>query len=428
MEILDDLKANLRQLNASDEALISWHFPVKENNLLAWLQAQTQFPQLYFSDKDDQAETAILGCAWQTDSAEIPLALKDVTLYGGQGFDPRSQWPEFGHCRFILPRLKLTRQGKHVVLTCYLCTLSQDLAAEVNDCLALLDKLQQKSPQQWQAPGVALRADSPTFEQWQQQVNTVCSSEFQQHTAKVVLSRCTELTCHQPVDPFSLLARWQTLNANCFQFLFRWHDGPAFIGCTPERLYLRSGARLTTEALAGTMARGESSQEDETISHDLLHDPKIHRENQLVLDDILHHLNSVCLDVGIDKIGVLKLNRILHLKQRIHAYLKSEVEDQHLLNAMHPTPAVGGTPRHAALDFIAEQEPYARGWYAGAIGMLSRKQSHFAVAIRSALVQGNSVKLFAGAGIVKGSEPESEWQELNNKIATVYSLLEPTWR
>lgn len=84
---------------------------------------------------------------------------------------------------------------------------------------------------------------------------------------------------------------------------------------------------------------------------------------------------------------------------------------------------MGGAPREAALAFIRENEPYERGWYAGACGMLSRETSEFAVAIRSARIQPGSVTLFAGAGIVAGSEPVAEWAELDNKIANVLSLL-----
>ena len=172
------------------------------------------------------------------------------------------------------------------------------------------------------------------------------------------------------------------------------------------------------------MPRGDTRVDDEALSHTLLNDPKIKHENQLVLDDILARLNRVSLDVGLDQIGILKLNHVQHLKQRIHAYLKPDASDHDLLSALHPTPAVGGTPRASALAFIQQYEPYRRGWYAGAIGVLSQQHSQFAVAIRSALIQHNKITLFAGAGIVKGSVSALEWQELEDKIATPLSLLQ----
>ena len=112
-----------------------------------------------------------------------------------------------------------------------------------------------------------------------------------------------------------------------------------------------------------------------------------------------------------------------HLKCDIEAELKPGVCDWQLLAALHPTPAVGGAPREAALAFIRECEPHDRGWYAGACGMLSRETSEFSVAIRSARIRGSRISLFAGAGIVAGSEPAAEWAELDNKIANVLSLL-----
>ncbi len=139
--------------------------------------------------------------------------------------------------------------------------------------------------------------------------------------------------------------------------------------------------------------------------------------------DILSRLAQLTTDATLTEPRILKLRLLQHLKCDIEAELKPGVCDWQLLEALHPTPAVGGAPREAALAFIRENEPYERGWYAGACGMLSRETSEFAVAIRSARIRGQRVTLFAGAGIVAGSEPAAEWAELDNKIANVLSLL-----
>ncbi len=405
-----------------DDDFISLRMPTSKLNLLAWLQTQTLFPKLYWSDKDDQAEVAALGICHSLQN--LPELDGQARYYGGIGFQPEtSSWPEFGHSRFILPRLEVRRQGKIYELICNLYPARSSLQEELNQALSLTSQIQLSAPIGEINNPILSRQDNPTKHQWNRLVEQVISPEFQQTTAKVVLSRQTQLTCRDTINPWQLLQNWQSLNANCFQFVFQFSKQQSFIGCSPERLYLRSGARLTTEALAGTTARGRNTEQDEKLADELLCDPKIKRENALVLNDILTRLNKVSLDVGLDPVGVLKLKSVQHLKQRIHAYLRPEINDPELLDELHPTPAVGGTPKQNALDFICRNETYHRGWYAGAVGYLSTEQSEFSVAIRSALIQDRQIKLFAGAGIVAGSIPELEWQELDNKINTVLTLL-----
>jgi menaquinone-specific isochorismate synthase len=107
----------------------------------------------------------------------------------------------------------------------------------------------------------------------------------------------------------------------------------------------------------------------------------------------------------------------------INAKLNAQTNDAHLLHNLHPTPAVGGSPKLPALQFINDKEYYNRGWYAGTVGYLRVDKSDFSVAIRSALLSDNKIKLFAGAGIGIGSIADQEWQELENKIHTILDIL-----
>ena len=122
---------------------------------------------------------------------------------------------------------------------------------------------------------------------------------------------------------------------------------------------------------------------------------------------------------------LIKLSFFNKKKENIFAnmLLTKKTQDSHLLHKLHPTPAVGGIPKLPALQFINDNEPYNRGWYAGAVGCISEHESDFSVAIRSALISENCIKLFAGAGIVTGSIAEQEWQELDNKIQTILTIL-----
>jgi len=226
-----------------------------------------------------------------------------------------------------------------------------------------------------------------------------------------------------PLCPWSLLTQWARHAQECFHFGFQFSPEQSFIACSPERLYRREQCHLFTEALAGTIRRSGDEATDAALAAELLADSKNRLENRLVHADILSRLAPLTTDATLTEPRILKLRLLQHLKCDIEAELKPGVCDWQLLAALHPTPAVGGAPREAALAFIRESEPYDRGWYAGACGMLSRETSEFSVAIRSARITAQGISLFAGAGIVAGSEPAAEWAELDNKIANVLSLL-----
>jgi menaquinone-specific isochorismate synthase len=112
----------------------------------------------------------------------------------------------------------------------------------------------------------------------------------------------------------------------------------------------------------------------------------------------------------------MKLARGRHLRSKVHGTLREGVTDAVLLDALHPTPAVGGHPRDEALEEIRALETFDRGWYAGPVGWIGAEDSEFAVGIRSGLVRGGTLALFSGAGIVAGSVPDEEWAEIEQKI------------
>jgi menaquinone-specific isochorismate synthase len=122
----------------------------------------------------------------------------------------------------------------------------------------------------------------------------------------------------------------------------------------------------------------------------------------------------------------LKLDHVQHMVTRFRGSLKEDVGDDALLTALHPTPAVGGYPVDGALDRIFRLEPHDRGWYAGPVGWIGADKAGFAVAIRSGLVENDRLTVFAGAGIVKGSDPDREWVETGHKMASLLSLFERT--
>ncbi|OCA63280.1 isochorismate synthase [Aeromonas piscicola] len=425
----------LRHGNAS--GFVRLRVAIEVGSFLGWLAAQTLYPRIYWHARGhDKPEYVALGCIRELTRPQDIQQVCEHTgqphddsprYYGGLAFDPAQPgWQGFGPCRFVLPRMELVRRGECVSLCLNLWLTDGNLDAELQAAEAALAALQPEAllpalqPHSWQ------RQDCPGPTQWQTLVERVTAPDFQAHTPKVVLSRESLLSRQLHDDhicPWSLLAQWAQHAQDCFHFGFQFSPEQSFISCSPERLYRREGSHLFTEALAGTIRRSGDEATDAALAAELLADSKNRLENRLVHADILSRLAPLTTGASLTEPRILKLRLLQHLKCDIEAELKPGVCDWQLLDALHPTPAVGGAPREAALAFIREFEPHDRGWYAGACGMLSRETSEFSVAIRSARVTAQTITLYAGAGIVAGSEPAAEWAELDNKIANVLSLL-----
>ncbi|GIU26709.1 isochorismate synthase [Shewanella colwelliana] len=415
--------------------------PVCPLPTIAWLASQPCYPRIYWRGRDTQEEVAAIGSCKDfifedaVDDNQLSLAYQqqralstnqDIRYYGGVAFDRDTDcWPEYGKAHFVLPRLELRRSGHDYKLVINLNIENEEIEQERQNALQALQQLASPSP--LSPPNkihLLSRSDRPDHRRWTELVNQVTHEKFIKQTPKVVLSRLTQLEINEKVDPWMLLASWQGRNQNSFQFGFQFSPDSAFISCTPERLYRRRQRELFTEALAGTTTRGLNEEEDAMLAQQLLDDSKNSHENQLVRKHIVDALTPLSNYLGADESPkVFKLSHIQHLHRAIRAELKGGVNDFQILQALHPTPAVGGLPKESAINFIRQREGYTRGWYAGACGYFNKHESEFAVAIRSALIEPGRINLFAGAGIVSGSEPDAEWHELENKLATILSIL-----
>nr|WP_233132591.1 isochorismate synthase [Paraferrimonas haliotis] len=408
---------------------------------LAWLACQTQLPKVYWQSRGHNEECAAIGeCRQYVFTGPVsPEQLdavyqelrnqshgQDTRYYGGCAFDLSvPSWDDFGRARFVLPRLEVRRNGQEYRLLLNLDGLTNDWSHELKQASQAINQIQPArplpAPKKYPLLG---RSDLPNYSRWCELVAQVTHPEFVSNTPKVVLSRISQLQLAEAVDPWSLLALWQGRNPNSYQFAFQFADNNCFISCSPERLFKRRINELSTEALAGTTTRGNSDEEDKALAEALLKDSKNSHENQLVAQHIIDSLTPLSQYIGADETpSLFKLNRIQHLHRSITAEIKPQVNDLQLLLALHPTPAVGGLPRASAMSYIRQQEGYRRGWYAGACGYFGKDHSEFSVAIRSALIANSKISLFAGAGIVQGSNADAEWNELENKLATILSLL-----
>lgn len=249
----------------------------------------------------------------------------------------------------------------------------------------------------------------------------IAAGEFQ----KIVLARTRTVVAPEPLHPLRMLNGLRERFPECYAFSVANGRGQSFIGATPERLARVSRGILETEALAGSAPRGGSASEDARHGGALLRSEKDRREQRLVLESICRRLAPLGLQAEFPAEPMLrKLANVQHLLTPVRAALPDGVRLLDVLARLHPTPAVGGSPRAAAVARIRELEGFSRGLYAGALGWLNaRGGGEFFVGLRSALIDGAAARLFAGAGIVAGSDPAAELAETDLKFRALLSAL-----
>lgn len=385
---------------------------VEESLLLGWLKSQNRhFPHFFFEKRDENQTIATIGAVKifsSLEEAQIFVQSTSLSLIGGIQFE--------GICQFVLPRLMLVKNSQN--LTAYLTLNLSEQAVDFTEFFTELNSTSLVQNYQISAPQSAC-----TFEQWKANIEQAIIQIKSGDLRKVVLANATQLTFENLISAYDLVEQSRAINLGCYHFLWAENAQNAFVGSTPERLYYRNGNQLFTEALAGTVAVSDNPIETEQNAQWLLKDAKNIYENQLVVEDIEGHLNAYVEAFEVHLPEIKRLHNVQHLRRRIEAILKADVLDQDCLRQIHPTAAVAGLPRAKAKQFIAENEPFKRGWYAGTLGIFNPQEAEFCVTLRSAKIEHNQLTLYAGAGIVKESEPVSEWQEIERKSQALAKLL-----
>ncbi|GAD80328.1 isochorismate synthase [Vibrio ezurae] len=397
--------------------------PVEEvctDSVLPWMENQPLFPKFYWQSRDTTEEVVALGQARTFNEINPAYSMLNhkQRIWGGYAFPYKDNKGRCLSSFFFLPHIELVRRNQDWFLA---ANLMEDRDA-VRRAVYLLcaDTL----PLPNSLPAVKNVTHTPRKALWNNTVELALQAITTTELKKVVLARQTTIKLDSALKGVELLALSRKQNRHSFHFLLQLEQGHSFIGSTPERLYSRRGQLIETEALAGTIGRHSHPAQDLELANWLINDKKNLQENQYVVDDIVERLTPFCNNVEVDdEARLVKLRRVQHLKRHIQAELSKHADKSKLLEALQPTAAVAGLPRHLALEFIEQNEPFSRAWYSGSVGYISDQNAEFCVAIRSALVQDDNLHLFAGAGIVPGSEAEHEWQELDKKMSTLLSLI-----
>lgn len=268
-------------------------------------------------------------------------------------------------------------------------------------------------------------SERPSREQYADRVRVALGRIAAGGLDKVVLGRSLEVVSDPPLDAGAIVARLLADRPGRYVFrvpLTADPRGPMLIGASPELLVGRRGCLVRSLPLAGSAARSDDPREDAARVRTLLGSVKDLAEHAFVVDAILTALAGVCDDVAADaRPEPVSTDTLHHLGSRVTGTLASgsTASALHLAQLLQPTPAVGGVSTAAALRVIAELEE-DRGPLTGAVGWVDAAgDGEFAVAIRAGVLDGDHLRLYAGAGIVAGSDPEAEVHETGAKLATM---------
>ncbi|MGE3498510.1 MAG: isochorismate synthase MenF [Candidatus Binatia bacterium] len=415
--------------------------------LIAAARAQGEATAL-FGRGSDRVAIAAFGTAWAAEAdgaarfarvADVTQALfADAVVEGGlppvaigafafSPAPPGGDWTGFPAARVAVPRATIVRRDGEAAL------VVNALVEPDGHPQATARRLAHASGQvrEWSTAPAAEEsgrrysaAAEPDARDWKRAVSAAVADIGAGRFDKLVLARTCRVTASRAMDCARAVARLGQSYPSCTSF---WIGAAAgdFLGATPELLVRVHGRAVETTAVAGSSARGTTVDADDELARALLASDKERREHAVVVDALARALRLFCSELTCGPApAILRLPNVQHLVTPIRGTLRSAPHILEVVAELHPTPAVAGHPRAAALAALAEHEDLERGWYAGPVGWFDASgDGEFAVAIRSALVRDREALLFAGSGIVAGSDAEAELAETRLKLQPLLAAL-----
>lgn len=381
----------------------------------------------------DEFESARRGIDWLRESALIKglgQPVRGPVVFASFNFDPQRNaddvWAEFPTSRLVLPRFVLTRRGNTSFLTFSFLTGerldTESLTADFNAMDHLFGSSDLDDGHR-SRPVLLAASDNPIRDEWVNSVTRITGAIEAGEYEKVVLARRMDLEFNQGacvVDTIDYLRQ----NYPEATTLALAHPGGTFVSASPERLVSVRDDVLDMICLAGSAPRSSQESKDAELAEDLLQSAKNQREHQLVVEFAEERASNVCRDLETGEMAILSLKNVHHLMTRLQGRLNPGQSILDLAELLHFSPAVCGVPQAPARKAIREYEGFDRGCYGAPVGWMNLEgDGDFAIAIRAGLIRGSCVSLYAGCGIVLGSEPESEWQETILKFAPMTAAL-----
>ena len=408
----------------AEPGLVAWSVEVDDpGDLLSWLPAGGAFGFLRGGDgivgwgeAARLSTTSPLSGAALTDEVESLLAgvtVRDDVTVAGSGpvaivsltFDPAASGSVV-----VVPKVVLGRREGRSWLT----LVTPPGAVQV--------------PQLRRRPAAAagplqahVEAAVPSETDWSDSVARAVETLRSGRLDKVVLARALDVRAHDVLDPRAIAARLASRFPSCYTYVC---DG--LVGASPELLVRRLGRQVESLVLAGTMRRGKTAAEDERLERMLTTSTKDGYEHRLAVDSVRAVLRDVTVEMDEDaQPHLLRLANVTHLATSLTGWLQAPAPSAlALATGLHPTAAVGGTPREMALELIRSLEAAPRGRYAAPVGWMdAHGDGEFALALRCAQLDGSRARLWAGNGIVADSSPDAELAETTAKLDAVLSAI-----
>ena len=404
---------------------------------------------IYWHNGTNRTRKLAFGCAWSTTTSGADRfttchqQLQAITphwihldpeaygeppqLFLQYAFDEQDSmeqgWEDFPNCRLHLPRLQLSNQQGRQWLTFShtLEGMSQPLLLQ--QWLDDLQQLQQLIDRPATATSsVQLHSIHTDAAPIQPAIDATQAGELE----KVVVARRDQLHSDHPIELHSPLQQLEQRHPQGVQLTIHSAES-TFFAAPPEKLLLKSAERIETEALAGTVPRGRNEAEDQQFQQELRDSPKLQQEHQMVVDFIQQQLAPYCTaPAATSPPTIHKLDHIQHLQTPIQGQLNTSVSIFELINALHQSPAICGTPRKTALNWLRSNHNSQRGYYCGGAGWIDPEgNGEIQVLLRCGLVQGDSLSLHAGAGIIHDSDLQSEQNEIEIKIESIIQAFTP---
>lgn len=341
--------------------------------------------------------------------------------------DTQPDYP-FPAATIFLPRWQLARQKERTCLVANLhITADTNLKAVVQQLLQDIQFITFSAkfiPEFPRLKQKLFKKDVTSIDRFKQSV--VESGELIKKNTlnKIVLAHAIDVKASNTFNVFQCLDNLRQLHPGCYVFSTSNGKGQNFIGASPERLIGIHAQQFSTDALAGSTRRGKTVAEDAELANLLLHSDKERHEHRVVIDFISDRLHELGIIPQLLPARLRRLANIQHLWTPISAKVPADVHPLEIVAALHPTPAVAGNGRNIACEKIRYYEKFERGLYAAPLGWVNHKgNSEFIVGIRSALIDGDRARLYAGAGIVAGSDPDREIAEVQLKLLALLEAL-----
>ncbi|QFF99783.1 isochorismate synthase [Psychrobacillus glaciei] len=352
-------------------------------------------------------------------------------LFGGFSFDPfnriSSEWDTFPSAFFTLSTFQLVIRNEQAFVSIHLITdeeNSMDTFEQLRIERDALIHTSQVKELKNHAKSKLVEREDRLKEKYLQAVEDVTKRIQENEVKKVVIGRSLKLTFDDVFSSASVLYNTSIEQPESYLFGLE-RDDKLFFGATPERLVKVEHGEALSAGIAGSIKRGETSIEDRQLGESLLADPKNLAEHKYVVDMINKVFEQYCDEVKVpSRPKLLKIRDIQHLHTPIQGQLKNSASLFQLVEALHPTPAMGGEPREEAVAIIRESEQMNRGYYAAPIGWIDTEgDGEFAVGIRSALLENEHAYLYAGGGIVAESSSLEEFEETRVKFRPMLRTL-----